>query len=191
MKTQILIGLCMAIIFSLISSASAMMIGISVEELTSEAEVVTRGKVEDSYSYWSDDGSTILTKAYIRVDAVIRQKKSDNIIEQTRIAVAYEGGEVGNIGFRKSNVASMEVGEDVLVFLKQTENDKRGFSVTGSAKTGESERVYKIVGDAQGKYTITKAGMAVKKDFSIAARKDVVVNELPVDELIEMIRRVK
>lgn len=184
MKKQILTVICAVIILSLSTGASAMMVGISIDELTNSSDAVTRGVVVDSLSYWSDDGSAIMTKAYLVVVDVVRQKQSSRVTESQRIAIEYEGGEVGDIGFRKSNVAPMKIGEEVIVFIEAVRKETR------TAQTG-GEKVYKMVGDAQGKYTITKEGKAVKKDFSIASRKDVVVSELPVEELIEKIRRVK
>lgn len=184
MKKQILTVLCAVIILSLSTGASAMMVGISIDELANGSDAVTRGVVVDRQSYWSEDGSAILTKAYLVVGDIVRQKESSGLTESQRIAIEYEGGEVGDIGFRKSNVAPLEVGEEVVVFIKGSEKAAR------TAKAG-GEKIYKMVGEAQGKYTVTKEGIAVKRDFSIAASKDVVVAELPVEDLIEKIRRVK
>jgi hypothetical protein len=95
------------------------------------------------------------------------------------ITVEYEGGEIGEIGLRVSDVSPLKTGEDVILFLnKSTEGRKMG-------------DVHNIVGRAQGKYTISKDGIAGKSGFSVISGESTIDNNIPVDELIDKIRRVK
>lgn len=164
----------LTMIYFLLSSMSlAVMKGLGTDELTRGSESVITGEVEDTESRWSKDGRTIFTKAFILVNENIRGK-----ILQKRITVEYEGGEIGDIGLKISDVAPLEKGENVLLFLK-------------SGKSRSDGVVYNIVGKAQGKYTIGKDRIARKRGFSVIRGKDIIDNNIPVDELIKKIRKVR
>jgi len=160
-------------IFFLSSSSSAIMKAMSTEELVRTSEIVVIGEVEDVKAQWSKDGKTIFTSASIVISDVIRGK-----IDQEKIIVECEGGEVGDIGLKVSDVSPLRKGEKVILFLKSGKSKKEGV-------------VHNIVGKAQGKYTIDADGIARKGGFSIVSGEDVIDNNIPVDELIDKIRRVK
>jgi hypothetical protein len=164
----------LTMIYFLLSSRSlAVMKGLDTEELTRESESVITGEVENTESRWSKDGRTIFTKAFIVVNENIKGK-----ILQKRITVEYEGGEIGDIGLKISDVAPLEKGENVLLFLKSGKSKSEGF-------------VYNIVGKAQGKYTIDKDRIARKRGFSVIRGEDIIDNNIPLDDLIKKIRKVK
>lgn len=165
--------LCFIMMFFLSSLSSALMIGLSTEELTRASEAVIRGEVEDVKAQWSEDGSTIYSSASIIIDDVIKGE-----IAQEKIIVEYEGGEVGDISLRVSDVSPLKKGETVILFLK-------------SGKSKEVGVVHNIVGKAQGKYVIGKDGIARKSEFSIVSGEGLVDDNIPLDELIDKIRRVK
>lgn len=155
------------------SQSLAIMKGLSTEELTKASEIVVIGDVEDVEAHWSKDGSTIFTSASIVIGDTVKGK-----IYQERVTVEYEGGEIGDIGLKVSDVAPMGKGEKVLLFLK-----------SGMSK-GDGT-VYNIVGQAQGKYTIDDKEIARKDGFSIVSGQDIIDNNIPVEELIKKIREVK
>lgn len=165
--------LCMAILF-LSSPLSAMMIGMSTEELTRESEVVIRGEVAEVKSQWSEDGESIITRANVTIKNIIKGK----LVSDT-ITVEYEGGELEEIGLWVEDVSPLETGEDVILFLKR------------SAESGKMGDAHSIVGSAQGQYRISKDGIAEKNGFSVISGESKIDNNLPVDELIDKIRRVK
>ena len=51
--------------------------------------------------------------------------------------------------------------------------------------------MYSIVGNAQGKYTVDKEGIARKSGFSVISGEDMIDNNIPVEKLIEKIRGIK
>ena len=173
----ITMSMCLAILYFLSSQqASAIMVGLSTEELTKASEVVIRGEVEDVEPHWSMDGKTIFTSASISVKDVIKGK-----ISQKKIVVEYEGGEIGDIGVRVSDVSPLIKGEKIILFLKSGD----------SKRDKQNEKSHNIVGSAQGKYTIGDDGIARKSGFSIIKGKEVIDNNISVDALIDKIKGVK
>ena len=159
--------------FLLSSSSLAVMLGLGIEELTKGSESVIIGEVEDTEAQWSKDGKTIFTKAFIVVNEIIRGRTL-----QKTITIEYEGGEIGDIGLKVSDVVPLEKGERVLLFLKSGKSRGDGF-------------VYNLVGKAQGKYTIDKERIARKRGFSVTGGEDIIDNNIPLDELIKKIREVR
>ena len=153
-------------------SLSADMIALSTEELTKLSENVIVGKVEKTVAQWSEDGKMIITRATIQINNVIRGNLNKN-----KIIVEYLGGEIGDIGLKVSDVSSLKAGEEVILFLTR--------------KNLKDDSVFKIAGEAQGHYTIDKNGIARKGGFSVIGNKDIIDNNVPVNTLIDKIRKIK
>lgn len=153
--------------------AQAAMIGLSTEELTTESDLVVEGTVDQVNSYWSDDGKRILSSATVAVDETVRGQANQNTV-----TVEYEGGEVGEIGMKVSDMEPFARGERVLLFLK----------FHRSSKAGDISR---LVGMSQGKYAIGEDGVARKRGFSVVSGGDVVDNDIRLDTLKEKIRAVR
>jgi len=161
-------------VFSLFpSQALALMVGLSTEELTRASQTVIMGEVEDVESQWSEDGSTIVTRATVVVSEAIKGKARDS-----RVTVEYKGGEVGEVGMRVSDTPSLKKGENVILFLKPDKETRTGL-------------IRSIVGRAQGKYSIGNDGVARKTGFTVMERKDAIDNDIPVNELVDKIRAVR
>jgi len=156
-------------VFFSISPAFAIMKALSTEELTKMSDKVVTGEVEDVEAQWSKDGKTIISSASIAVKKVVKGK-----VDHARIVVEYEGGELGDIGLRVSDVAPLKRGEHVLLFLKTARSKKDGIVNT-------------IVGKAQGKYSIDNSGIARKDGFSLANGEKVEDTTIPFDKLIKKI----
>lgn len=150
--------------------AFALMVGLSTEKLTRDAELVVTGYVEDIVSQWTPDKKSITTTAVIRVQEVIK-----GMPVRKKIQVIYLGGQVGDIVMRVSDEAPLHKGERVLLFLS-TEKQLSG----GAA--------CRIEGRAQGKYTIGEDLIARKRGFSIEADDEHTDNNVPVETLIKKIR---
>lgn len=172
--------LWMAIPF-LSSQSAAMMVAMGTEELARESEVVIRGEVAEVKSQWKGDGKTIVTRASVKITDTLRGETVSDTI-----TIEYAGGEVGDVGLRVEDVSPLKKGEDVILFLKKSSPGS-----AASAESGTTEDVHRIVGKAQGKYTIGKDGIAEKSGFSVIGGKSVMDNKLPVDELMNKIRGVK
>lgn len=168
--------LCLMLVYFLPSQATAIMVGLSTEELTRTSEVVIRGEVEDIETHWSTDGKTIFTSASVIINNVIRGK-----LDKKKIVVEHEGGEMGNIGVRVSDVSPLKKGEKLILFLE-----------SGKSKKGEQNGdIHNIVGSAQGKYAIGDDGIARKSGFSLIKGSEVIDNNISVDALIDKIKGVK
>jgi hypothetical protein len=172
-RTVIIYICCFSAICFFASQAKAFMTGLSTEDLTRSSEAVVVGGVEDVESHWTQNGTSIFTTASVVVEEVVR-----GVVKQQVVSVEYEGGEIGEIGLKVSDVAPLEKGERVLLFLKSGKSKKYG-------------SVYNIVGKAQGKYLIGEDGFARKRGYALSSRKDVVENETPLRILIEKIRNVQ
>lgn len=167
-------GLFLVIVIFSPLQASAVMKGLSTEELVSDSELVLNGDVEKVESMWSDDGRAIISRASVIVNEVVRGK----LVEE-RVVVEYDGGEVEDIGMRVSDVAPLIKGEKVILFLKSGKSRKA------------SADIKRIVGKAQGKYTIGEDGIARKKGFSIVDGEKDIDNNIAADLLIDKIKKLK
>ncbi len=172
LRVFFLVALFSAMFFSVTHGSLAQMIGMSTEELAKASSLVVLGDVEDVQSFWSDDRRRIVSRATVLVQQVIRGKTIER-----RITVEYPGGEIDGLGMKVSDVAPMEKGERVLVFLTDHRVRKAG-------------SVREFIGKAQGKYSISSDGIARKKGFSVASRGDLVDHELPLDDIIRKIKSV-
>ena len=156
-----------------VSPSISIMRGMGTSELTSLSDLVIRGNVESVQSYWSSDHTTIITQAVIVYNTVIR-----GTTREKKITVEYEGGEVGDTGLRVSDSAEIKTGEDVVLFLK-------------GGKSRRAGQAFRIVGKAQGKYTVGSDGIARKKGFSVIDGQEMIDNNIPVQTLMEKIRKIK
>lgn len=176
-----IICLCFMMVFS--STAHALMVGLSTEELTKGSDFIVVGRVEGVESMWSKDGKTIISRAHIIINEVIRGELS-----KERITVEYPGGEIEDIGLKVSDVRPLKKGEKILLFLKSKRDQRMRDEISLSM---EVEDIYQITGNAQGHYTIDYQGIARKGGFSLIQREDVVDNNIPLDILINKIRGVE
>ena len=165
--------LCFIMLSFLSASSFAIMKGLSTEELTNTSDIVIEGEVENTEAMWSKDGSTIFTRTDIVIYTIIR-----GVPSQKKIKVEYEGGEVGEIGLKVSDQPLLLKGEKVILFLKSEKSKKDGDA-------------YTIVGKGQGKYLIDANGIARKSGFSVAVGQENIDNNIPADELIKKIEKIK
>jgi len=98
--------------FSIPSVSSAVMLGIPTEELAGTSEIVVAGEVKNVGTHWSNDGTTLITRAVIINRDTIKGRST-----QRQIIVEYDGGEIGDIGLKVSDMATLKAGERVILFL--------------------------------------------------------------------------
>ncbi|MDH5201838.1 MAG: hypothetical protein OEZ31_00485 [Nitrospirota bacterium] len=183
MKKSLMSIICLCFVMIFPSRAYSIMVGLSTEELTKSSEFIVVGKVESVESIWSKDGKTIISRALIVINEVIKGEQS-----KERVTVEYPGGEIGDIGLKVSDVRTLKKGEETLLFLKSKKDQKREDEI--SLSIGE-EDIYQITGNAQGHYTIDHQGIARKGGFSLIQREDATDNNIPLNILIDKIRGVK
>lgn len=161
------------LLFLLRSESPAVMEGLSTEDLTRASDLVIEGEVINVRTFWSKDGTSIISRATVLQNSVIRGHASGR-----HITVEYEGGEIGDIGLRVSDVAPLETGEKVILFLQAGAS-----RVNGAA--------FRMVGKGQGKYSIGSDGIARKGGFSVIGARDLIDSDIPVSDLIDKIRKVR
>lgn len=146
------------------------MVGLSTEKLTRDSELIVTGYVEDIVSQWTPDNKSITTTAVVSVQQFMKGKRAEK-----KLLVTYMGGQVGDIVMRVSDEAPLHKGERVLLFLSPEKHFSGGAAC-------------RIVGRAQGTYTIGDDLIARKRGFSVEADAEHMDNTLPVETLIEKIR---
>jgi len=100
--------------------------GVDLDQLTRQSDVVVHGTVKGKASRWSGDGRRILTDVQIEVRESFKGSPSRTV------TVQQPGGVVGDIGQRVDGLATFEVGEEVVVFLERW--GSQHFQVTGAAQ---------------------------------------------------------
>ena len=161
-----------SLICCLASESPAIMKALTTEKLTRNSMIVILGEVEDLQCQWNENGEKIVSCATVAITEVIR----GNSINK-RLVVEYEGGEVGEIGLKVSDVSPLMKREKVLLFLKPMKNDK-------------NINRFNMVGKAQGKYTIDDNGIARKRGFAVMGEKWRIDNDISLEELIRKIKEV-
>jgi len=101
-------------------------IGVDLEQLTRQSDVVVHGTVKGKESRWSGDGRRILTDVQIEV------RESFKGPPARTVTVQQPGGVVGDIGQRVDGLATFDVGEEVVVFLERWGTQR--FQVTAAAQ---------------------------------------------------------
>jgi hypothetical protein len=151
--------------------AFALMVGLSTEKLSHDAELVVTGYVEDTVSEWTPDKKSIVTKAVINVEQCIKGASA-----QKKIQVINMGGQVGDLVMMVSDEAPLRKGERVLLFLSPEHE------LSGGAAC-------RIQGRAQGKYALGEDGIARKGGFSVDAVNEHMDTTIHIDKLTEKIRK--
>ncbi|MBZ0156116.1 MAG: hypothetical protein K8I29_07860 [Alphaproteobacteria bacterium] len=178
MRRMFFNGMTLLMLLSLLlSPASALMTGMGVDELTRQSDRVVRGIVEKVESYWNEDKSAILTRASIIVHEHIKTKGKQHDAAPFRVFVVHEGGEADGIVLRVSDGVEFTEGEEVLIFLRET-----GEGGTLSLPS------HRVVGKAQGKYSIADDGVARKGGFSLTTGDEKVESVIDAHRLTEKIK---
>lgn len=146
------------------TSAPALMLPLSTSTLVDLSSCIVEGQVTGLSSRWTADGSSIVTEVTVDVtDALLG--------ETNRVTFLYEGGVVGDIGQRVSDMPTVTTGQQVLVFLREMTGQEaaREISSNGGARSLSStvpEKRYMLSGSAQGFCRIEK-GRAIKGGFTV------------------------
>jgi len=110
------------------------MIRQDLDTLTTEADVILRGRVARVQSRWTQDHLKIVTDVDLEVTESLKGGPP------SRVRVLQPGGEVDGIGQQVLGLAEFQTGEEVVVFLQ--------------SRPGA---LYQVVGAAQGKYRIERS----------------------------------
>ncbi len=149
------------------SYALSLMLGISTEDLTRNSDAIVIGEVLEVSSYWCEKTGRIMSRALVLREDTIKGT-APSVVE-----IEYEGGEIGGLGLKVSDSPHFTKGEKVLIFIKEKD---------------QALRTYEVFGKAQGKYTITGLGLAVKGGFTVVEGENKVDNYISLKELVNKIK---
>ena len=124
----------LAVSFFVPAPGLAWMKEVGIERIAGQSDTVVRGDVIDRRSYWSFDGSgRIVTDVDISVSEVV----AGRVPQRSAVTVEVLGGEIPeeNLGLRVSDQPAFEVGEQVVLFLR--ENPGRGSYTTVAGRQGK------------------------------------------------------
>jgi len=119
-------GLLIVIFFMSMTPVSAIMIPLSIEELTHNADGIIIGNVTDTRSDWINNNTTIQTWVTVSVTDVLK----GNLTNNRTITILTEGGIVGDYQLWVEDEPSFTKGQLYGIFLRQTNSSD--FQVLGS-----------------------------------------------------------
>jgi hypothetical protein len=148
-------------------------VAVDTQSATNRASSVVLATVASQESRWNDARTKIYTYTELEVEKDLKGNTSGKKIRLKQL-----GGSVGNVTCYVPGTATFRRGEKVLAFLRPLKTDKTCF---------------RVVGMAQGKYSVLKDGTAVRRLNGlhvVGADPDRVRQDsrVPVDTLIEKVR---
>lgn len=108
--------LWLSLILPASQSSATILIAMDIDALVQNAEIVIRGHVELSESFWDD--RVIVTDTTVVVDECLAGPCDD------RVVVRQAGGEVGNLTMEVAGMRRLEPGDELVLFLRP--NDATG-----------------------------------------------------------------
>jgi hypothetical protein len=118
---------------------ATILIQMSIEELTTSADVVVTVEVLDQWAAVDDDTGRLQTYTRVAITSVLANPEGSERVGDSLI-VAQEGGQLDDWGIHVAGNAQLAVGEEALLFLLR----------------GDGE--YYVQGMEQGKYGISRGG---------------------------------
>ena len=159
----------------------SLMIRLPLRTLVNEAEVILLGEVRDIRSDWSMDRSLILTTASIRIKEIWKGR-----IDPRDIMIQLEGGQVGDISLRVSDVPRFRLGEMAVVFLQAIPDPTHPRNTVRAAISAAP--VFSVYGKAQGKYMVDGDEMVRKSGYTLLRGKPDTGAVMPLQSLKFQVR---
>jgi hypothetical protein len=128
-------------------NAAALMLKMSLEELSSGADSIIVGQVLLRKSHWNRDKSDIYTKIVISMEERLKGN-----VRSDKIVISVPGGKIGDTTVEVTDVADFSVGEKVVIFIHPL-TDKQ-VAEDGIDITGDDAPWFRIHGGFQGKFTV-------------------------------------
>jgi hypothetical protein len=146
LNKRIIFALTLAFLSLLtIRRAESAMVGMSLEELVKQADLIVIGTVVSAESEFAQ--GKIYSFANIAVSSTLKGELTGN---QDKVIVKFPGGKVGDVGMKVENSPAFKADENIIVFLKQIQN----------------QPYYATVGSFQGKF-IVRDNMVVRGNISV------------------------
>lgn len=133
-KVCIVVGMCFLMSNAGFHNVFAKTHTTLLEELTTKSQIIITGKVVEKKSVWNKGKTRIYTEVQISVDEVIK----GNLFEK-KLTVTHLGGEIDDVGEVYSGASTFESNEEVLLFLKN-----------------DNQNRLRVTGSGQGKFKISK-----------------------------------
>ena len=112
---------------------------LSLEDLTTNAEWIVIGTVENMESRWNDSQDYIYTYLTLSVDEYLK-----NPMDETELTIQIPGGVVDDIEQRVSDTPEFQPGEHVVLFLFDREGQKWVYGWEKGKYTIENEQVVEL-----------------------------------------------
>lgn len=127
------IALCFGLLLVAAPGHGTIIIALDIEELVESADMVVRGHVELSESFWDD--RVIVTDTTVVVDECLAG------LCDSRVVVRQAGGQVGNLTMEVAGLRSLVPGDEVVLFLRPN-------TATGHLMTvGQCQGILRVDGD--------------------------------------------
>jgi|GEM_PF-3595704 len=123
-------------VISSVNASATTLLKMTIEDLTSEAQVIVIGTVEDVSSAWRSDQTAIETTTVVKVGECLYGQCG------SRIKLILRGGTVGDKTLYIPGMPKFEENQNVLLFLRQDPEGRSG--------------VWSVVGMCQGAFLIEK-----------------------------------
>jgi hypothetical protein len=158
-------------------AGATIMVPLSVEQMTREADVVVHGRVVTQQAVWDDKHDRIYTHTTLEV---IEPIHSAGASPPGKVLVRSLGGELDGVGLAVSGTPKFAIGEEAVLFLR---------------RDPKIEGAYQVIGMNQGKFRIerepgTNKVTAVANPEGIAFAKPGVDGVLRVDPATPRIERI-
>ncbi len=130
--------------FLLVSSGReglALMLKVSLEELTDTSQSIIVGTVTDIRSQWNKERTAIYTHVTISVEEQVKGTSYPR-----EVTIRQPGGKVGDIRMKVSDMPTFKKGEEVVVFLEM-EKGKEVLRVTGMMQGKFSVKIDPTTGE--------------------------------------------
>lgn len=150
---------------SVVPAQASLVRGFSLQQLRSEAHRVVVGKVTAARSFWNEGKDKIYTEYTVEVQRVVKGEKV------SKLTVRLMGGRVGERELTVSGNPSIDVGERVLLFLR------------------DYDSFHAVVGMSQGKWSVrTLDGQDHVYRGPAQTSKDRQAGEIALEKLLEQTR---
>ena len=148
------------------------LVPMTTADMVDAADWVVRGTVESVTTGWNESGTMVYTWTTIRVDECYGPPAKEM---PAQLVICQPGGRVGDRVCVVPGLPRYRDGEDVIVFLERRT----------APQAAKHAAEYMAVGAVQGKFTVTKDGLAVRNVDEAAFVTDAKVrSEMTVAELV-------
>lgn len=161
--SSLFVAIAIALLFIFSNSAQALMLKMSLEELTSGAESVVVGTVVSSTSYWNADQTNIYTEVVISVEDRLKGPAGNNTI-----TIIVPGGTAGETTEWVEDTPVFVVGEQVGLFVKDVDSTRLAQMGLGAmAQQFAANPPSEVYGNFQGKLSFTESKLSTGNKMSV------------------------